>query len=92
MSVFPRGAEDMNFAGDTPTFSNIGWATSGGLRIAVVKCDRMRPANGTGLVNRTVIIDGKHWHCTGVDREKTASGSILPGERIYLWVRPASTT
>ncbi len=81
----------MNFGGDTPTFSNIGWATSGGLRIAVVKCDRMRSAKNSGLVNRTVLIDGKHWYCTGLDRDSNGE-SILPGERIYLWVRPLSTS
>ena len=81
----------MNFSGDTPIFSNIGWATSGALRIAVVKCDRARPAKASGLVGRTVIIDGKQWHCTGLDREKGATGDmIFAGERIYLWVRPAS--
>jgi hypothetical protein len=77
----------MVFHGDTPTFSNIGWATSGGLRIAVVKCDRQRPAKNSGLVNRTVMIDGKHWYCTGLDRDSKGD-TILPGERIYLWVRP----
>ena len=57
--------------------------------MAIVKCDRQRPANGSGLMKRTVRIDGKLWFCTAIDRDR-ASGPIMAGEKIYLWVRAAS--
>lgn len=72
-----------------PIFSALAWATASGRRVAIVRCDRQRPANGSGLVNRTVRIDGKLWFCTAVDRDK-AVGNILAGEKIYLWVRASS--
>lgn len=72
-----------------PLFSSLAWATASGRRVAIVRCDRRRPANGSGLVNRSVRIDGKLWFCTAVDRDK-AVGEILAGEKIYLWVRSAS--
>jgi hypothetical protein len=56
--------------------------------IAIVRCDRQRPGNGSGLVNRTVCIGGKLWFCTRVNRDHP-NGPILPGEAIYLWVREA---
>jgi hypothetical protein len=71
-----------------PLFAALGWANASGRRVAIVRCDRQRPANGSGLVNRTVRIDGKLWYCTAVDRDK-GTGPIVAGERIYLWVRAA---
>ena len=73
----------------TPVFSALAWVTMRSQRVALVKCDRQRPANGSGLVKRTVRIDGKLWFCTYVDRDK-ATGPILPNEKIYLWVRASS--
>ena len=72
-----------------PLFSSLAWATASGRRVAIVRCDRRRPANASGLVNRSVRIDNKLWFCTAVDRDK-AVGEILAGEKIYLWVRAAS--
>jgi len=72
-----------------PAFAALGWVTMRGHRVAVVKCDRQRPANGSGLVKRTVRIDGKLWFCTSVDRD-ALTGPILPNEKIYLWVRAPS--
>lgn len=74
---------------DTPVFSSLAWANASGRRVAIVRCDRQRPANASGLVNRTVRIDGKLWFCTAVDRDK-ANGPIMVGEKIYLWVRAPS--
>ena len=73
-----------------PVFAALGWVTAQGHRVALVKCDRQRPGNGSGLVKRTVRIDGKLWLCTSVDRDK-ATGPMLPGERIYLWVGAPSS-
>jgi hypothetical protein len=72
-----------------PVFSALAWVNARGQRVAVVKCDRQRPPNGSGLLKRTVRIDSKLWFCTAVDRDK-ATGPILPGEKIYLWVRASS--
>ena len=74
----------------TPVFAVLAWANSRGRRLAVVKCDRQRPANGSGLANRTVMLDGKLWFCTAVDRDKNV-GPIAAGEKIYLWIRAGST-
>lgn len=76
-------------ADSPPLFSALAWATASGRRVAIVRSDRRRPANGSGLVNRNVRIDNKLWFCTAVDRDK-AVGDILAGEKIYLWVRAAS--
>ena len=78
-------------AESVPVFAGLAWANAGGRRVAVVRCDRHRPANGSGLVNRTVHIDGKLWYCTAVDRDKNA-GPIVAGERIYLWVRAVASS
>jgi len=72
-----------------PIFAALAWANAKGQRMAIVKCDRQRPANGSGLMKRTVRIDGKLWFCTAIDRDR-ASGPIMAGEKIYLWVRAAS--
>lgn len=69
-----------------PVFSALAWANASGRRVAIVRADRERPANGSGLVQRNVIIDGKRWYCTAVDRD-AATGPIRAGEKIYLWVR-----
>jgi hypothetical protein len=73
----------------TPVFAVLAWANGRGHRLAVVKCDRQRPAIASGLVNRTVMLDGKLWFCTAVDRDRN-TGPIVAGEKIYLWVRPGS--
>src|SRR5262249_37100185 len=72
-----------------PVFTALAWANSSGRRVAIVRCDRQRPANGSGLVNRNVRIDGRLWYCTAVDRDR-ATGPMMAGERIYLWVRSSS--
>ena len=72
-----------------PVFNALAWANASGRRVAIVRADRERPASGSGLVQRNVIIDGKRWYCTAVDRD-TATGPIRAGEKIYLWVRTAT--
>ncbi|MDP1966425.1 MAG: hypothetical protein Q8K93_30005 [Reyranella sp.] len=72
-----------------PTFASIGWVSGKGRRVAVVRCDRQRPASGAGLVRRKVLIDGKEWFCQELDRD-SLGGPLLSGERIYLWVTPSS--
>lgn len=71
-----------------PVFASIGWVGAMGRKIAVVRCDRQRPASGSGLVGRKVLIDGKEWLCKELDRD-SPSGPLMPGEKIYLWVAPA---
>jgi hypothetical protein len=73
-----------------PVFSALAWSPAKGQRIAIVNCDRQRPANGSGLANRTILIDGRRWFCTAVDRDARATGPIVPREKIYLWVREPS--
>ncbi len=73
-----------------PVFAALGWSPAGSKRIAIVRCDRQRPVNGSGLTDRTVLIDGRRWFCTAVDRDAGAKGPLLPRERIYLWVRDSA--
>ena len=70
-----------------PIFSALAWSPARDQKIAIVNADRQRPSDGSGLVNRSVLIDGKRWFCTAVDRDVGARGPIMPRERIFLWVR-----
>ena len=73
-----------------PVFSALAWSPAKDQRIAIVNCDKQRPANGSGIANRTILIDGRHWFCMAVDRDVRANGPIVPRENIYLWVQEAS--
>jgi hypothetical protein len=73
-----------------PMFHALEWTTSAqGRRMAVVRCDRQRTADNTGLTDRDVLIDGTYWHCTAVHRD-SVTNPILAREKIGLWVEPTS--
>lgn len=54
-------------------------------RVAYVNCDRERARDGSDLMGKQVLIDGKRYTCKGVERI-TGDGPIRKGERIGILI------
>jgi len=71
---------------EMPRFQAMEWFESNRGRVAIVRCDRERPRDKSGLDGSQVLIDGAIYDCVGVACDMPAT-PIREGEIIALYVK-----